>query len=246
MRPADTGDVSVADSVHACVIACLRNLIERCRTDLGRLEQELPARSAICAAIKRLGVRPLNLLFKEIARPLATAHTKGAFYKSMRLVAFDGTSINTPDTEDNEKAFGRPGSWRGQAAFPQVRLVSLIEVATRATLDFAAMPCKCGEQTIVIRLLRSLQEDMLVLWDRGFHSYQLWRRTQATGVQILSRIKNCLVFEPVKVLSDGSFLTYLYQTPHSRKQKRNGTSRCFARSQKKDYRSDAPGTIPVS
>ncbi len=164
-----------------CMRDCLRNLIEGCRSGLGRLDHELPVRSAICAARKRLGVRPLSLLFREIARPLATAQTKGAFYKGMRLVAFDGTTINTPDTEGNEKAFGRPGSSRGRAAFPQVRLVSLIEVATRATLDFAAMPYKCGEQTAVIRLLRSLQPDMLVLWDRGFHSYKLWRRIQATG-----------------------------------------------------------------
>ena len=205
-----------------CMRDCLRNLIEGCRSGLGRLEHELPGKSAICAARKRLGVRPLSLLFKEIARPLATAQTKGAFYKSMRLVAFDGTTINTPDTEDNDRAFGRPGSDRGRAAFPKVRLVSLIEVATRVTLDFAAMPYRCGEHTIVVRLLRSLQRDMLVLWDRGFHSYKLWRRIQATGAQVLARVQIGLIFTPVERLRDGSFLAYLYPTPASRKKKRHG------------------------
>jgi len=205
-----------------CMRDCLRNLIEGCRPGLGRLDGELPVKSAICAARKRLGVRPLSLLFKLIVRPLASAKTKGAFYKSMRLVAFDGTTLNTPDTEDNDSAFGRPGSDRGRAAFPKVRVVSLIEVATRVTLDFAAMPYRCGEHTIVVRLLRSLQRDMLVLWDRGFHSYKFWRRIQATGAQVLARVQADLIFTPVERLRDGSFLAYLYPTPFSRKKKRHG------------------------
>ncbi len=205
-----------------CMRDSLRNLIEGCRSGLGRLEEKLPVKSAICAARKRLGVLPLRLLYKEVVRPLATVMTKGAFYKSMRLVAFDGTSINTPDTEDNDKAFGRPGSGRGRAAFPKIRLVSLIEVATRVAIDFAAMPYCCGEQTIVTRLFRSLQSDMLVLWDRGFHSYKLWKRVIATGAQLLARIQNRLIFTPVKRLHDGSFLAYLYPTPASRKKKKHG------------------------
>jgi len=205
-----------------CMRDCLRNLIEGCRSGLGRLEETLPVKSAICAARKRLGVLPLRLLYKEVVRPLATAMTKGAFYKGMRLVAFDGTTFNTPDTEENDKAFGRPGSARGRAAFPKIRMVSLIEVATRVAIDFAAMPYCCGEHTIVIRLLRSLQTDMLVLWDRGFHSYKLWRRVMATGAQVLARVQSGLIFTPVRRLRDGSFLAYLYPTPLSRNKKRHG------------------------
>jgi len=204
-----------------CMRDCLRNMIEGCRSDLDRLDEPLPVKSAICAARKRLGVRPLRALFKLIAHPLATAKTKGGFYKKMRLVAFDGTTLNVPDTKDNEKAFGRSISGRGKGAFPKVRLVSLIEVGTRATLDFAAMSYSCGEHTIVVRLFRSLQNDMLVLWDRGFHSYKLWRRIQATGAQLLARVQSGLIFTPVERLHDGSFLAHLYPTPASRKKKRH-------------------------
>ena len=205
-----------------CMRDCLRNLIEGCRQRLGRLDETLAGKSAICAARRRLGVRPLSMLFKQVVRPLATPQTKGAFYKAMRLVAFDGTTLNAPDSEDNDNAFGRAGSGRGRAAFPQVRLVCLIEVATRAVLDFAAMPYRCGEQTIVTRLLRSLQPHMLLLWDRGFHSYKLWRQIQSTGAQLLARVQFRLIFIPIEVLADGSFLAYLYPTPVSRKKKRYG------------------------
>ena len=44
------------------------------------------------------------------AVPLATKRTKGAFYRSWRLMSIDGTCLDVADTEANELAFGRPGS----------------------------------------------------------------------------------------------------------------------------------------
>jgi len=205
-----------------CMRDCLRNLIEGCRNGLHRLQEKVPVKSAITAARTRLGVRPLRELFRFLARPLATPTTKGAFYKGMRLVSFDGSTVNVPDSPENEKVFGRPGSNRGHAAFPQVRLVWLMEVATRAALDFFAVPYHIGESTIVPRLFRTLKEGMLVLWDRGFHSYELWKTTMATGVQLLARVQVRLIFTPIQRLQDGSFLAKLYPDYKNRSKDQNG------------------------
>ena len=43
---------------------------------------------------------------------------------------------------------------------------------------------RIGEVTMVHRLLRSLEEGMLLLWDRGFFSYQTIR-------EVLDRMRNC-------------------------------------------------------
>jgi len=205
-----------------CMRDCLRNLIEGCRQGLDRLQQTIPVRSAITAARSRLGVRPLRELFRLVVHPLATEWTRGAFYKGMRLVAFDGSTLKLPDTERNDKVFGRPGSARGRAAFPQLRLVWLMEVATRAALDFVAAPYRIGEKTLVPRLLRSLEEDMLVLWDRGFHSYDLWKAVTDTSAQLLARVKEHLVLKPIQGLSDGSYLAKIYPNPKSRRNDLHG------------------------
>src|SRR6266496_971606 len=48
----------------------------------------------------------------------------------LRLLTLDGTTFDVADTPANQAAFGRPGGGRGQGAFPQVRLLGLVEGGT--------------------------------------------------------------------------------------------------------------------
>ncbi len=85
-----------------------------------RVGENSPHRSSLCVARKRLGVAPLRELFQTTVGPLAQPETPGAFYRGFRLVAIDGVVFDTPDSQANEKAFGRPsGGDRGMGAFPQ-------------------------------------------------------------------------------------------------------------------------------
>lgn len=93
-----------------------------------RLAEKTPVRSALCMARQRLGVEPLQELFRQVVRPLATPQTPGAFFDGMPLYATDGTVLDIPDTPANDSTFGRPsGGDRGDGAFPQLRKLSLVE-----------------------------------------------------------------------------------------------------------------------
>jgi hypothetical protein len=70
---------------------------------------QVPDKSSIARARARLGPAPLRELFAEVARPLATPATKGAWYRSWRLLGLDGTTLDVADTPTNVAAFGRPG-----------------------------------------------------------------------------------------------------------------------------------------
>src|SRR2546423_328375 len=61
---------------------------------------------------------------------IAERRTKGAWYRHWRLISLDGSTLDTDDTAENEKAFGRPGSSRGSSAFPKLRFVALLENGT--------------------------------------------------------------------------------------------------------------------
>jgi hypothetical protein len=101
---------------------------------------QLPTNAAIVRARQRAGARLFRLLFHAVAGPIATAETKGAFLGGLRLMALDGTTLEVADTPANEHAFGRPGSGRGAAAFPQLRAVALIETGTHALCDVVLRP----------------------------------------------------------------------------------------------------------
>ena len=188
-----------------------------------RVGEQSPHRSSLCVARQRLGVAPVGHLFRAIVRPLAQPDTPGAFYRGFRLVAIDGVVYNTPDSEANDKAFGRPsGGDRGMGAFPQIRKVSLVEVGTHVELAFVLKRLACGETTAMEGLWRHLPEDSLLLEDRGFFSYRQWKRAIDENVAVLARVKSGLILKPMKSLSDGSYLAKIYPKPYDREKDRNG------------------------
>ncbi len=71
-------------------------------------------------------------------------------------------------------------------------------------------------------LLRFLQEGMLLLWDRNFLSYQTISEVRQRKAHLLARIKKNLIFEPLRVLDDGSYLSKIYRTSYDRQKDRNG------------------------
>jgi hypothetical protein len=71
-------------------------------------------------------------------------------------------------------------------------------------------------------LLRLLRQDMLLLWDRNFFSYQTVSEVRQREAHRLARIKKNLVFEPIRVLDDGSYLSKIYRNSGDRKRDRNG------------------------
>src|SRR5512133_489298 len=76
----------------------------------GRWRQwwRVPSTPAIAKARARLGPEPLALLFGRSAGPLATEETRGAWYRGLRVLSLDGTTLEVPDTFANAAAFGRP------------------------------------------------------------------------------------------------------------------------------------------
>ena len=132
-------------------------------------------KSAISQARSRLGEEPLKRLYGEIAMPLATAQTPGAFYRHWRTVAIDGSTLEVPDTDANVEAFGRPTADPGsQSAYPLLRLVGLVETGTHVVFAAALGRYDTAETTLARQLLPALRPGMLCLGDRYFPGYELW------------------------------------------------------------------------
>ena len=166
-----------------------------------------PSKSAIFQARARLGAEPVEALFRRVAGPLATEATPGSWLARRRLVALDGTCLDVADTADNARHFGRPGVMKGeQAAFPQARLVALAECGTHAMFDAVVGAYTTAEVTLAGQLVERLQPGMLVIADRLFYGFPLWRKAQATGADLLWRAKTNIKPRHIATLADGSWL----------------------------------------
>jgi len=178
----------------------------------------LPKDNAITYRRYQLGARPLVALFHRIARPIATPETPGAFAFGLRLMAIDSAVDDLPDTADNAVAFGRLGGPKGASAFPQLRSVYLVECGTHAIVDAGVWPVRVSERVGGFRLLRSVSPGMLLMWDRGFHDFDMLVASKQRQAEVLSRLPDSVKPEVVRQLKDGSQLAYLYASAAKRRQ----------------------------
>ena len=185
-----------------------------------RADEVTPARSSLCEGRKRLGVEPVKQLHAAVVRPLATPETPGAFYRGMRLMGIDGTVMDAPDSDANQ-IFGRSSGSRGDAAFPQIRKVSLVELGTRVETAFVLGGWSDSEQKLVPALWDAIPDDALLIEDRGFFSFASWKSLYLER-KLLVRVNSAMVLRPLERLSDGSYLAKVYATTYDRSKDRNG------------------------
>ena len=179
----------------------------------------LPGDSALAYRRAQLGAPPVVTLFKQVCQPIATPQTRGAFLFGLRLMAIDGTTEDVPDTPANVAMFGRHIGPRGPSAFPQLQGVYLVECGTHCVVDAGFWPCHTSERVGGFRLLRSVHRGMLLMWDRGFHDFDMVVATRQRQAHVLSRLPAGVKPQVLRVLPDGSVLCSLMPSEAARRRR---------------------------
>jgi hypothetical protein len=168
----------------------------------------------ITQARQRLGHEPVKETFAQVARPVATLETEGAFLGPWRKMSIDGLEWDVPDTKANAAEFGYPGAGKdgAPAAFPKARTVTIGECGSHAPVLAAIGPCVSkgsGEQSLARELYPRLEEDWLLIADRNFYNWQDWCTAADTGAALLWRVKADLILQPLEFYRDGSYRSVL-------------------------------------
>lgn len=180
---------------------------------------KVPSSPAISKARARLGPQVLATLFDRVCVPVAQAGTAGAFYRSWRLVAVDGSTLDAPDEAGNTARFGKPSGGEVKGAFPQVRLIAAAECGTHAVFAAAMDGIDVSEQALLRRIVGKLGPDMLVIADRNFLGFHLWETVSETGTDLLWRARSDTRLPVEEELDDGSYLSHLVE-PDTRRRGR--------------------------
>lgn len=183
---------------------------------------KITGKSGISQARTRLGSAPVQQLYETLVAPIAVPTTQGAWYRAWRLMTLDGTTLDVADTAANAAAFGRPGASRGASAFPQLRLVALVENGTHVLCGAAIDPYASGETTVARRVWPALKPGMLCLADRTFFGWGTWTQARATGADLLWRVKKNLQLPVQMAHADGSYQSVIYPSLRDRRHQTNG------------------------
>ena len=200
----------------------LRCLVEGLQWLGGGEGLRVAGKAAISQARSRLGVAALKALWEESAQPLGKAGQPGCFYRGLRLMAADGSTLDVPDTAENLAHFGKQSSSRGEAAFPQLRFVSLCECGPHAILAVRMGAYRIGENTMAAEVVGHLKPGMLCLADRMYSSFALWQKAASTGAHLLWRTRSNALLPVERVLEDGSYLSRIYPSEQARRRKKDG------------------------
>ncbi len=103
---------------------------------------------AVVQARDRLGPEPLAWLFHTTAALWASASADEHRWGALAVLGVDGSTLRVPDSPENDASFGRAGTSRGEAAaaYPQLRLVTLMVLRSHLLLDAAFGPYSHSEQ----------------------------------------------------------------------------------------------------
>jgi Insertion element 4 transposase N-terminal/Transposase DDE domain len=172
---------------------------------------QMPGSGGITQARQRLGYEPVKHLFDEVAKPVCESLTRGAWLAGRRLVSLDGFEWDAPDSKANVEYFGYAGAaW---AAFPKVRVVTLVESGSHAPIGAQIGPTGgkgSGEQSLARGLYSLLEAGMLLVADRNFYSFTDWCAAADTGADLLWRVSSTVDLPVVAMLADGSYTSVVF------------------------------------
>ena len=134
--------------------------------------------------------RQSQALLEQLAQHwrLAVQETAGAYWEvgGWLLFGVDGTKLDCPRTEANEKAFGTSGK---NNSGPQLLLTSLFHIGTGLLWDFCRDGLKgSSERGHLSRMLSTLPLNAMLLADAGFTGYDLLKSLLGGGRHFLIRV----------------------------------------------------------
>jgi hypothetical protein len=191
-------DVSVRENLRILLEALRR------RFDLGPFKPAVG--SAITKARRRLGSGPFAQLFRQVAQPLGEVGLPGCYWRGFRVVAADGTSAEVQNTPENRKRYGIHVNQHGEAGYPALKAVVLMECGTRAPLAAATGGEHDGEGVLFERLRDRLDKGMLLLLDRYYFSFERFKVCAECAGALVWRVRNNITLSPIRTFADGSFL----------------------------------------
>ncbi len=153
------------------------------------LPQEKPvSTAALCKARKKIDEEVFKILNTEILNTYGTDQTKND-WKTHRLFAVDGSKINLPrELLKNASGYKLPNE---AAHYPQGLLSCLYRLKPKLPVDFDLVS-HGDERKLALGHFNALQTNDVVVYDRGYFSYQMLDAHLERQVHAVFRLKTKL------------------------------------------------------
>ena len=153
-----------------------------------KVARRIVTKSALSRARKKLK----HQAFIEMNRQQVTffnTEFQPCTWNGYRLVAFDGSTVRLPHQKEIIDHFGTWAVHKGKDC-PLARLSQMYDTLNKISIDAIISPKEIGERKLAAQHCKHLQSDHLVLLDRGYPAFWLFKLITLNGAQFCSRISN--------------------------------------------------------
>jgi len=177
------------------------------------------APSALAQARARVGSEPLKWLFERTAVSWTERYSLSSRWRGLELLAIDGTTLCTADTEQNRAHFGAQEGPTGSSAYPMVRLLVLLQLGTHLMRAARFGPYATSEHDLAQQVRADIPDRSLTIVDRNFHGATLLYNLERDGQDRhwLRRMRSNNVWKVIETLGPGDEIVEMTVSDRARK-----------------------------
>jgi len=157
-------------------------------TELPRLAKIAFSATAYCKARARLPREVFEALLEGLHGAMQGVADAESRWRGHRVFLMDGSGFSMPDTPELRAYFGQPSGQKEGCGFPAAHTLSLFHYGTGLLLRMLGSPLFRHDLSGAAELHPELQEDDVLLADRGFCSYAHLALLQARKAQAVLRL----------------------------------------------------------
>ncbi len=109
-------------------------------------------------------------------------------WNGFRVLAVDGSRLSLPDTQELEKTYGKTKN-QSETGVVQARISVLYDVLNKFAIDGCLSPLSTAEGILALSHLTFSKKGDLIIYDRGYPSFNLIYEHFDRGVDFLMRVK---------------------------------------------------------
>lgn len=127
--------------------------------------------TAYCKARSSLPLLVFEILLEKVIDSLLPSVEHASRWHGHRTWLMDGSTFSMPDTPELQKEFGQPGAQKKGCGFPVAHLLALFHASTGILQKVIVAPMRTHDMKQAALMHPEMQENDILLADRGFSSY---------------------------------------------------------------------------
>jgi hypothetical protein len=167
----------------------IENFISHIRSFPGYTSFSWFSKSAFVQCRKKINPEVFKYLSNRLTEEFYTDNDDSIkLWNGFRLLAIDGSVLTLPDTKELENIYGRTKN-QSETGVIQARVSVLYDVINNFVLDGSLSTVSTGENAMALKHLDYSTNGDLIIYDRGYPSFNLINEHYDRGIEFLIRTK---------------------------------------------------------